>query len=101
MPVGYSDGDIIDLNDNNFDEVVIGSNQVWFIEFVAPWCYHCKLMKPALQAASRDLDGKVRFASVNADKNRDLARRFNIKALPTIIYFKGGYVKTDDSAVMY
>ena len=49
----YEDeGDVIELNDDNFDEIVYGSNQIWFIEFYAPWCYHCKLMKPAFTLAS-------------------------------------------------
>ena len=44
------------------------------------------------------MKGKVRFASVIADKNRGLARRFNVKSLPTIKYFEGGYGKTDADA---
>ena len=95
IPLSYADGDVIDLDDDNFDEIVFGSNEVWLIEFVAPWCYHCKLMKPSFDLASKNLNGKVRFASINADKNRGLARRFNVKALPTIKYFEGGYGKTD------
>jgi len=78
LPEGYTDGDVVEINDDNFDDIVLGSNQVWHIAFSAPWCYHCKLMLPAFQGASQHLGGKVRFAEINADKNRNLARRFNI-----------------------
>lgn len=101
LPADHTDGDVIELDDTNFNELVFGSNQVWQIAFTAPWCYHCKLMYPAFEAAAKDFGGEVRFATINADKNRGLARRFNIQALPTIKYFEGGYGKTDDSAKTY
>jgi len=101
LPEGYSNGDVIELTDDNFDEVVMGSNQAWNIAFVAPWCYHCKLMLPAFTTASQKLGGEVRFATINADKNRVAARKFNIMALPTIKYFDGGYGKTYDGAKNY
>ena len=101
LPADHTDGDVIELNDTNFNEIVLGSNQVWQIAFIAPWCYHCKLMEPAFTAASKDFAGEARFATINADKNRGLARRFNIQALPTIKYFEGGYGKTDNEAKTY
>ena len=78
LPADHTDGDIIELDDINFKEIVFGSNQVWQIAFTAPWCYHCKLMHPAFEAAAKDFGGEVRFATINADKNRRLARKFNI-----------------------
>lgn len=55
-------------------------------------------MMPAFESVSQELGGEVRFAKVNADTNRGLARRFNIQALPTLKYYSGGYGKTEDNA---
>ena len=98
LPDEYISGDVLELDESNFDDVVFSSNEIWMIKFSAPWCYHCNLMKPAWTAAAKEMDGKVRFAVVNADKNRSLARRFFVKMLPTIKYFDAGYGKTDEKA---
>ena len=94
----YIDGDVIYLDEDTFDDVVFSSNEIWMIKFSAPWCYHCNLMLPNWTAAAKEMGSKVRFAVVNADKNRSLARRFLVRMLPTIKYFDAGYGKTDEKA---
>lgn len=101
LPADYVDGTVIDLNDDSFDDTIYSSNDIWIVKFGAPWCHHCKLMVPAEQAVAQTLGDKVRFASVDADANRGLARRFGITKLPSIKYFKAGYGKKDDSALDY
>ena len=101
LPDEYTDGDIIYLDENNFDDVVYSSNEIWIIKFSAPWCYHCNLMKPGWTAAAKEMGSKVRFAVVNADANRSLARRFFIRMLPAIKYYDAGYGKSDESAKSY
>ena len=58
-------------------------------------------MKPQWTATAKEMGSKVRFAIVNADKNRSLARRFSVRMLPTIKYFDAGYGKTDEKALTY
>ena len=101
MPVGFSDGDLIELDDRNFDDIVLSSNEIWLIKFGAPWCYHCNLMKPSWVAAAKELGARVRFGIVNADANRGLAKRFGVKKLPTLKFFYAGYGKTDEMAETY
>lgn len=52
LPVNYVDGDVVELDESNFDEVLFGSNEIWMLTFSAPWCYHCNLMKPNWAAAA-------------------------------------------------
>ena len=101
LPDEYVDGDVIELDESNFDEVVFGSNEIWMLKFSAPWCYHCNLMKPNWTAAAKEMGGNVRFAVINADVNRGLARRFFVKMLPTIKFYDAGYGKDDSIAQTY
>lgn len=71
------------------------------IKFSAPWCYHCAKMKPSWIAAAKELGSNVRFATINAADNRDIARDFGISMLPTIKFYKAGYGKTAESAEQY
>ena len=101
IPEGYGDDEIVHLDDDNFDEVIGNSNEIWMIKFGAPWCYHCNVAKPHWAKAAKELQGKVRFAMIDADKNRGLAKRFKISKLPTLRYYNAGYDKTDESALPY
>ena len=101
LPDDFIDGDVLYLDENDFDDVIFSSNEIWMIKFSAPWCYHCNLMLPNWNAAAKEMGPKVRFAVVNADKNRSLARRFFVRMLPTIKYFEAGYGKTDEKALTY
>lgn len=101
LPDAYKDGDVVKLDDSNFDDIVLSSNEIWVIKFGAPWCYHCKVFKPKYMEAAEKLGSKVRFGEVDAAGNKGLASRFGIRTLPTIKYFQAGYGKTDDKAVQF
>lgn len=101
LPEGFIDGDVIELDDSNFDEILFSSNEIWMLTFSAPWCYYCNIMKPNWKAAAAELGADVRFATINADVNRGLARRFFVRTLPTIKFYQAGYLKNDQSAQSY
>jgi protein disulfide-isomerase-like protein len=101
LPDNYVDGHIVELDDDNFDRVVMGSNEIWLLKFAAPWCYHCNILKPTWEAAALELGSNVRFGLIDADANRGLARRFSIQKLPTLKFFNAGYGKTDDEVEDY
>jgi thioredoxin 2 len=60
------------------------------VDFWAPWCGPCHMMAPAYEAAAKQLEPTVRFAKVNTDQNQQLAARFGIQSIPTMILFKSG-----------
>jgi len=66
------------LNDSNFDEVVLGSKDIWMVEFYAPWCGHCKALEPEWNESATKLKGKVKLGKVDATAEHRLASRFDI-----------------------
>ena len=61
------------LTDSNFDSTISASKDIWFVEFYAPWCGHCKALEPEWNQAASDMKGKVKFAKVDATENERLA----------------------------
>ena len=94
LPEGFIDGQLVELTDANFDDVFMKSNEIWLIKFSAPWCYHCNQMLPSWTAAAKELGAKVRFAVIDVDANKWLARRFNVQKLPELRFYQAGYGKT-------
>ena len=74
------------LTKGNFEEVVTGNDMV-LIDFWAPWCGPCKGFAPVFEAAS-DKHGDIVFAKVNTDEEQDLAATFNIRSIPTLMFFR-------------
>ena len=69
---------------------LISSRTPVLVDFYADWCGPCKAMAPAIQAVSKDVEGKARVIKVNIDKNQDAAMQYNVRAVPTFIIFKEG-----------
>lgn len=87
-----SDG-IIELNDFNFDETVISSNQVSLVDFWAPWCGPCKMLTPILAEVAEELKGKdIVIGKMNVDENPVVAGRYKIMSIPTMLIFKNGKI---------
>jgi thioredoxin 1 len=83
----------IDVNEANFETEVLKSPQPVLVDFWAPWCGPCKMLSPVLDEIATEQAGKVRIAKVNLDENPGLAARFNVQAIPTLLYFAGGEVR--------
>lgn len=73
-----------------FDSVVIQSSNLVMVDFWATWCGPCKIIAPVVEELANEYAGRVTFAKVNTDENPDLASRFNIRGIPTLIFFKDG-----------
>jgi len=78
------------LTDTTFDEEVGAADQAVIVDFWAEWCGPCKMLSPILEEIAGEQAGKVRVAKVNVDDNPDLARRFDVMSIPTLIVFKDG-----------
>ena len=82
---------IIELNAGNFEQMTSQGN--WAIDFWAEWCGPCKIMAPEFDKAADELDGKVKFGKVNVDEESDLAQRFEVMSIPSMIIMKNGQEK--------
>ncbi|CAG9796931.1 unnamed protein product [Diatraea saccharalis] len=84
-----SSSDVVELTPSNFDKLVINSDEVWIIEFFAPWCGHCKNLVPEYKKAARALKGIVKVGAVNADEHKSLSQKYGVTGFPTIKIFTG------------
>ncbi len=76
------------VNLNEFDDVV--KEGVVLVDFYADWCGPCKMIAPILTDLAQDLDGQADIVKVNVDNDGDLAQRFDVMSIPTLILFKDG-----------
>ncbi|HVX19171.1 MAG TPA: thioredoxin [Acidimicrobiales bacterium] len=81
---------IANLTDATFDEVVGGSDEPLIVDFWAEWCGPCKMLSPIIEDLASEQAGKLSFAKLNVDDNPDVARRFDVMSIPTLIVFKDG-----------
>jgi thioredoxin 1 len=79
-----------EFNGNNFETEVLKSETPVLVDFWAPWCGPCKMIGPVIEELAQDFDGKVKVGKVNVDDNQQLAGRFGIRGIPTVMVFKGG-----------
>ena len=84
---------IIDLTDSTFDEEVNGAEQLVLVDFWAEWCGPCKLIAPVLAELAAEHPDTLRVVKVNVDDSPDVARRFEIMSIPTLMLFKEGVAK--------
>ena len=87
-----TDNPILKLTASNFKQEVLDGPTPVLIDFWAPWCGPCRMMKPILSDAAKLLAGKVRVAEVNIDEQRELADAFRIQSIPTCVLIKGNTV---------
>ncbi|XP_008395804.1 protein disulfide-isomerase A6 isoform X1 [Poecilia reticulata] len=91
---GGSKKDVVELTDDNFDETVLNGDDVWLVEFFAPWCGHCKNLEPewaaAATAVKEQTKGKVRLGAVDATVHQVVSSRYGIRGFPTIKIFRKG-----------
>ena len=83
----------LNLDDSNFDKEVTHSAQPVLVDFWAEWCGPCKMIAPLIDEIAKEKAGSVKVAKVNIDHNQSLSARFNIRAIPTLLLFKGGKVQ--------
>ena len=80
----------IELNSNNFKEEVLESSIPVLIDLWAPWCMPCRMITPIVEQLAEDNQGKLKVCKLNTDENQDIAARYGIQGIPTLLFFKGG-----------
>jgi thioredoxin 1 len=84
---------IVTLDDSNFEKEVMQSDQTVLVDFWAPWCGPCKMISPLLDEVATEKAGSVKVAKVNVDENQNLSVKYNVRAIPALLFFKGGQLR--------
>ena len=84
---------ILTLSDSTFDESVGGADTPVIVDFWAEWCGPCKMIAPILEDIAKDHEGQLQIAKLNVDDNPDIARRYDVMSIPTLLVFADGEVK--------
>ena len=80
----------IEVNDSNFDQMVLQAKIPVLVDLWAPWCAPCHMVAPVVEELASEYDGRVSFAKLNVDQNPRTASRYGIMSIPTLLIFKDG-----------
>ncbi|MAE95010.1 MAG: thioredoxin [Deltaproteobacteria bacterium] len=84
--------EILDVTDANFEQEVLNSDTPTIIDFWAEWCAPCKAIAPIVKELAGTYDGQVKIVKMNIDENPATPGKYGVRAIPTVLAFKGGTV---------
>lgn len=82
----------IEVNDGNFEELVIKSDKPVIVDFWAEWCGPCRMITPLMEEISREYEGKAVVAKCDVDNSPQVASKYGIRNIPTVLFFKDGKI---------
>jgi len=82
----------IKVDNSNFEAQVLGAAEPVVVDFWAEWCGPCKMIAPSLEEIATEVAGEMRIAKLNIDENPELATKYGVRSIPTLLMFKGGDV---------
>ena len=81
---------VIPLNATQWGEKVLNSDIPVLVDFWAEWCGPCRMVGPIVEQLAQSLKGKVKVSKLNVDQNQDIAEKYNIQSIPSLVLFKNG-----------
>jgi thioredoxin 1 len=81
-----------ELTNDNFNKEVLEEKGVVLLDLYATWCGPCKALSPIVEKVADEYDGKVKVAKVDIDKNMEIAEKYGVRSIPTLLFFKDGEV---------
>ncbi len=81
---------VVTVTQDNFDKTVRESDKPVLVDFWASWCGPCRMVSPIVDEIGNESDGRYKVAKVNVDEQPDLAERYNVMSIPTLMVFKNG-----------
>jgi thioredoxin 1 len=82
----------VEVTDTTFDEEIINSDKLAVVDFWAVWCGPCKMIAPIMEEFASEYEGKIKIAKVDVDNNPNIAVKYGIRSIPTVMFFKDGRV---------
>jgi thioredoxin 1 len=82
----------MEINQNNFKEQIVNSNKPSLVDFYAEWCGPCKAIAQSISSLKEEFAGKANVVKIDVDSNPELAHLYNIRSVPTLMFFKDGNV---------
>ena len=82
--------DVTKIDSSRFQNEVLGADVPVLVDFYADWCPPCRAIAPTLEKLAGDFEGRAKIAKVNVDENPDLAGRYNVRSIPTLVLFEDG-----------
>ena len=80
------------FNEENFENEVLNSEKTTIVDFYADWCGPCKMMSPVIDKIAEENVENIKVGKVNVDDNQELAMKYNVMSIPTILIFKNGNI---------
>jgi thioredoxin 1 len=81
---------VLEVDDSNFDEIVLKSDKPVLVDFWAEWCGPCRMVAPLVKELSEEFDGKAVMVKVDIETATETANKYKIRNIPTLLFFKGG-----------